>query len=99
MEALVLFSTPEAEEAAAGTTKKAAAPTAPLFASRTGRMEMKLVTVMAMVAPWPGMTIFFFWSWSSQRGNGSLGRGRINLIMSCPRPTLPDLHPDKVQRK
>ena len=60
MEALVLFSTPEAEEAAAGTTKKAAAPTAPLFASRTGRMEMKLVTVMAMVAPWPGMTIFFF---------------------------------------
>ena len=59
MEALVLFSTPEAEEAAAGTTKKAVAPTAPLFASRTGRMEMKLVTVMAMVAPWPGMTIFF----------------------------------------
>ena len=31
MEALVLFSMPEAEQAEAGTTKKAAAPTAPFL--------------------------------------------------------------------
>ena len=41
----------------AGTTKKAVAPTAPLFASRTTHTEMKLITVTAMVAPWPAMTI------------------------------------------
>ena len=75
MEALVLFSTPEAEEAAAGTTKKAAAPTAPLFASRTGRMEMKLVTVMAMVAPWPGMTIFFFFGVGAASGETAASDG------------------------
>ena len=51
METHVLSSTREAEEAAVGTTKKAQAPTAPLFASRTTPTEMKLLTVMAMVAP------------------------------------------------
>ena len=48
MGAFVLSSTPETEEAAAGTTKKVGA----LFAYRTGCTEIKLITVTAMVAPW-----------------------------------------------
>ena len=43
----------------AETTKKAAAPTALLFAPRTGHTEMKLTTVTEMVAPWPATTNSF----------------------------------------
>ena len=48
MEALALPSTPEAE-AAVETTKRDAAPMALLFASHTGRTEMKLTTVTETV--------------------------------------------------
>ena len=44
------------EEAAAEVTRRAAAPTAPLFASCTGRTELKLTTVMATVVLWPATT-------------------------------------------
>ena len=45
MEALALSSTPKAEEAAAETRKRDAAPTALLFASHTRHTEMKHSTV------------------------------------------------------
>ena len=43
----------------AGTIRRGAAPTAPLFVSRTGGTEMKLTTVTATVVLWPATTSLF----------------------------------------